>query len=175
MDGWMDGWNIWCVCSSCVSFQPRFSSWSCCPASTAAAAESQNTRSPECSLYNLSEGLDRKQTPPVNQHPSFVFMWWPQFKTHGLYLQLNVYFLFQGLKNLGGNNKRGIVKERMATCFLDISSNEIKTGSTSRLSCQWNRYKSAEWHALSRFITRHDNESLCGSLFHLQKTHCGGI
>lgn len=120
--------------------------------------------------------LDRDQTPQVNQHPSFVFMWWPEFNTHGLYLQLNVYFFSSsGSSNLGGNDKRGIIKERMATYFLDIPSNEIKTGSTSRLSCQWNPCKSAEWHTSSRLITRRDNETLCGSLFQQQKPHCGGI
>lgn len=44
-----------CPPASFLSLQQPFSSWSCCPASTAAAAGSQNTRPPESSPYRPSE------------------------------------------------------------------------------------------------------------------------
>lgn len=52
--------NMWreLYCMSCVVFlvaQPRFSSCSCCPASTAVAVDIQNTRPPGSSLYRPEE------------------------------------------------------------------------------------------------------------------------
>ncbi|TDG98357.1 hypothetical protein EPR50_G00218050 [Perca flavescens] len=60
---WEPSW-----CSSCLL--PRFSCWLCCPASTAAAVESQNTRPPEYSLSkDETENTLRPSFHPSCNHP----------------------------------------------------------------------------------------------------------
>lgn len=135
---------------------PQFSSWSYSPAVTAAAVESQNTRPPEWSHYNLSdvktENRLRTSVKPGSHYVSLT--WYKAFTTHVTVLIFQCYWF------PGENHQRGLINGRI---FIWYSHGSESHGTGICLNLQ----SGTTDH--SGFITNRDNGTLCGNLFNEQR------
>lgn len=147
------------------------SSWSCSPASTAAVAESPNTRAREFNLCrwpeNEAETLLQQQIKPfslssicqMNTH--MMKYLWSKLQLRKWFYSVNDFF--EGIKQSGHETWR--TEGEMGSQCHDVFSTGFRIiASASNEPCHWNPYEWAKRHNSSRFLTKQNNETL--AVFH---------